>query len=363
MSWMLEVSGLRGVCSIHGGTGVLTMLLQRGARLSADGRRAFVVTDANVARLWGRQVLEKLGTCSEAERMRVVAAGERSKSVAEVEGCWDWLAQVGARRDDVLVGLGGGVVGDLAGFVAATYLRGMELWQVPTSLLAQVDSSVGGKNGVNLAAGKNLAGTFYQPHVVLADPVLLDTLPQLEFCNGLGEVAKYSLLEGEDLFCLLESGAGEIRGRQPAVMAEIVKRCVSYKAQVVEADEMDRGERATLNLGHTTAHALEKTLGFGVMGHGFAVALGLLVALAASEEVLGTDPSLRRRTRALLEALGLLVSLPLPPLEELLHAMSSDKKVSGKGLGFVGLRGLGEPVRDLDLSTPVLERALGVIAS
>ena len=141
-------------------------------------------------------------------------------------------------------------------------------------------------------------------------------------------------------------------------MAEIVERCVGYKARVVEADELDRAERATLNLGHTTAHALEKVLGFGVMGHGFAVALGLLVALAASEEVLGTDPSLRRRTRDLLEALGLVVSLPLPPLDELLGAMSRDKKVSGKGLGFVGLRGLGDPVRDLDLPASVLERAL-----
>ena len=363
MSWKLEVRGLRGASWIHGGSGVMDMLLERGARLSAHGRRAFVVTDANVARLWGRHILEKLGVCSGDERMRVVAAGELSKSVAEVEECWDWLTQVGARRDDVLVGLGGGVVGDLAGFVAATYLRGMELWQVPTSLLAQVDSSVGGKNGVNLAAGKNLAGTFYQPDVVLADPLLLDTLPNLEFRNGLGEVVKYGLLEGDDLFFLLESRAEAIRGREPAVMAEIVEWCVGYKARVVEADEMDRGERATLNLGHTTGHALERALGFGVMGHGFAVALGLLVALAASEEVLGTDPSLRRRTRALLEALGLLVSLPLPPLDGLLSAMSKDKKATGKGLGFVGIQALGRPVRDLDLTTPVLERALRVIGS
>ena len=363
MSWMLEVRGLRGVTSIHGGPGVMGMLPELCGRLSPGGRRAFVVTDANVTRFWGPQTLGMLCACSGAERMRVVAPGELSKSVAEVEGCWEWLAQMGARRDDVLVGLGGGVVGDLAGFVAATYLRGMELWQVPTSLLAQVDSSVGGKNGVNLAAGKNLAGTFFQPDVVLADPAFLDTLPHLEFCNGLGEVVKYGLLEGEELFCLLERGTELIRGREPAVMAEIVEQCVGYKARVVEVDELDRGERATLNLGHTTAHALEKVLGFGVMGHGFAVGLGLLVALAASEEVLGTDPSLRRRTRELMEALGLLVSLPLPPLEELLHAMSRDKKVSGKGLGFVGLQALGEPVRDLDLPTPVLTRALRVIGS
>ncbi len=157
----------------------------------------FVVTDSNVDQAWGETVRGLLGAPARGERTLAVAAGERSKTVGSLERCWEWLASQGARRDDIVVALGGGVVGDLAGFAAATYQRGVGLWQIPTSLLAQVDSSVGGKTAVNLEAGKNLAGAFYQPGLVVVDPDTLATLPQAEFTNGLGEVVKYGLLSGE----------------------------------------------------------------------------------------------------------------------------------------------------------------------
>jgi 3-dehydroquinate synthase len=315
-----------------------------------------------VARFWGRHVVDLLVERGGGDRVRVVRAGERSKTVRRAQVCWEWLAAGGARRDDVVVALGGGVVGDLAGFVAASYMRGVGLWQVPTSLLAQVDSSVGGKNGVNLPAGKNLVGSFYQPDLVLADPDVLESLPDTEYRNGLGEVVKYALLAGEDLFSMLEENAGAIMRREGGMLARVVERCVRHKSAVVEEDEFDRGARAALNLGHTTAHALEKALGFGTIGHGTAVGLGLLVALAVSEQALGTDISVRFRTRRLMQALGLPDVIALPPPDEILFAAEGDKKVTGKGLGFVGITRIGEAVTGLEVPPHELQRALAVIS-
>ncbi len=176
---------------------------------------------------------------------------------------------------------------------AATYLRGIPVWQVPTTLLAQVDSSVGGKVAVNLPAGKNLVGAFSQPERVLIDPDLLATLPPEEYASGLGEVVKYGLLDGEGLLGTLEAQAERLTARDPAVLSEVIRRCVAFKAAVVEEDERDQGRRAILNLGHTAGHALETGLGYGTLPHGAAVGLGLLVALAVSERLLGTDDALR----------------------------------------------------------------------
>lgn len=326
----------------------------------ADGRQVFVVSDESVWAAVERPLAGIIGG-PVVTAPHLVPAGEASKSVAAALGCWEWLAQVRAKRDDVLMAVGGGVVGDLAGFVAATYLRGIGLWQVPTTLLAQVDSSVGGKVAVNLPAGKNLVGGFYQPEFVTADPTLLASLPDADYRSGMGEVVKYGLLDRDGLLNYVETHVTAAGERRADVVDAIVHRCIVLKAAVVADDETDRGGRAVLNLGHTVAHALETAAGYGAMSHGVAVGLGLLAALAVSEEVGGLAPEVRQRTKRLLEALGLPVVMPLLSVDRLLEAAGRDKKVSASGSGFVCLHSIGEPEWGVAVGTDVLRRGLEAI--
>ncbi len=346
---------------IIGGVGALLSLQNAAADMVASGHRLFVVSDQNVTRHWGEHISALIGEASSAEDTLVFPAGERIKSTRSLERCWNWLAGQGARRDDTVIALGGGVVGDLAGFAAATYQRGIGLWQVPTTLLAQVDSSVGGKTAVNLGSGKNLVGSFYQPDKVIIDPETLSTLPSTEYANGLGEVVKYGLLDAGTLFADLENESAAVISRDAQVMGGLVKACVTLKSRVVEKDEFDRDGRAVLNLGHTVAHALEVTEGYGNISHGRAVALGLLVALAISERLLGLDPSVRERTRDMLVGFDLPVAIELPTVEQLVAAASRDKKVVAGSTGFVGLRAIGDPVWGLNVPEVVLSEALEVI--
>ncbi len=346
---------------IMGGSGSLSCLERLAAAASERGSRWFVFTDDNVMRLWGETVLSHLAETCPGQGPLVLPFGEGSKSARSLERCWDWLAEHGARRDDTAVALGGGVIGDLVGFSASTYHRGISLWQIPTSLLAQVDSSVGGKTAINLKAGKNLAGSFYQPDVVLIDPDTLSTLPDQEYTSGLGEVVKYGLLHSEALFGRLEEEADAVIARDPALVGSLVKTCVGYKARVVEEDELDRGRRAVLNLGHTIAHAVEVTEGYGSISHGRAVALGTLVSLAVSERLLGLDRSVRERTHALMTGLGLSTALPLADVDGVLNAVSRDKKVVAGSTGFVGLRAIGEPVWGMDVPAHLLAQCVEVI--
>ena len=349
-----------------GGPGVMAAASEFGLRLRQEGARLFAVTDEHVQGAWGERLaglVDSVDPGAGQVRVLVLPAGESTKNVRNLEKCWEWLAAGGCRRDDVLLAFGGGVIGDLAGFAAATYQRGIRLWQVPTSLLAQVDSSVGGKTAVNLAVAKNLVGAFYQPDLVMIDPVLLSTLPSPEYANGLGEVVKYGLLMGSPFFEGLHSEADLLLERKVETLAGIVKRCVHYKAEVVEKDERDLGGRAVLNLGHTTAHALEAVLGYGSIGHGEAVGLGLLVALRVSESRLGLDPGIRERTTAILARLGLPTRVQRPPLDRFLEAIGRDKKVTAGTSGFVGLSRLGEPVVGMNVSAEELVSALEVIAA
>lgn len=345
---------------VVGGLNALDTLTARARRSRERGSRVFVISDANVMAAWGDHVLAGMGS-DPADSALVLEAGEASKSVATLHRCWDWLAECGARRDDTLVALGGGVVGDLAGFVAATYQRGISLWQIPTTLLAQVDSSVGGKTAVNLEAGKNLVGAFYQPDLVVADPATLTTLPDEEYLGGLGEVVKYALLISPAFLDGLEAASGAIAGRDTRLVGDLIKACVFYKADVVEEDERETDRRAVLNLGHTTAHALEVTQGYGSLGHGRSVALGLLVALAISERLLGLDPRVRSRIRALLASLGLPTTTRLPTVEAVLAAVRHDKKARAGSSGFVGLKEVGMPVWGLDVADEEFIQALEVI--
>jgi 3-dehydroquinate synthetase len=293
-------------------------LLGEVAGATARYSKRAVLTDDRVAPLW----LPALAAC--AAPSLAVPAGERSKSLPTLERVLDCLAA-----------LGGGVVGDLGGLAASLYMRGIAIVQVPTTLLAQVDASVGGKTAVDLAAGKNLAGTFHQPAAVLADTRTLATLPEAEYRSGLGEVVKSALLEGEPALAGLEGSVAAIASRDPEALAEIVERCVRLKAGIVARDPRERGERATLNLGHTFAHAIESAAGYGTVPHGAAVAVGIALALRTSRALgLLADPGLPERTAALLRALGLahdLGSLRAASgarltAEEILAGMRHDKK-------------------------------------
>ncbi len=358
--WARRIAATQRPSLVVGGEGALEVLAEKAQRAYVTGARLRVLTDNNVAASWGDRVLSILDVLHRDDVISVTP-GENSKSVETLADCWNRLVAQGTRRDDTLVALGGGVVGDLGGFVAATYQRGISLWQIPTSLLAQVDSSVGGKTAINLPAGKNLVGAFYQPDLVVIDPATLTTLPEREFSNGLGEVVKHALLASSAAFESLEAQAEQVLARDLGVLAEIARTNVGLKAQVVAEDEREKGKRAVLNLGHTTAHALEVVHGFGTLGHGEAVGLGLLVALAVSESLLGLDPSVRERTGALLRQFGLPTSVRTASAETLATATTRDKKRTAKTQGFVCLRRIGHPVWSVDVPRDVLLAALEVI--
>lgn len=359
--WGRWLSGTSRSSVIVGGSGALRYLRAASAEALGEGRSLHLITDSNVLMHWGSQVSSILGGLH-SDDMHVIEPGEASKDAKTLIGCWEWLAQRNSRRQDIVVALGGGVVGDLAGLVASTYHRGVQLWQIPTSLLAQVDSSVGGKTAINLREGKNLVGTFYQPDLVVIDPATLQTLPDIDYAGALGEVTKHALLRSEDSLAWLEQNAQAVALRDESVLGELLRWNVFLKASVVEADERESGQRAILNLGHTVGHALENCLGYGALGHGRAVALGLLVSLAISEQLLGLDESVRRRVRTLFQGWGVDPNLELPSTHALFDAVAHDKKASTSSSGFVGLRRPGDPVTGLDVDNQLLTASLEVIA-
>src|SRR5271163_689954 len=236
------------------------------------GRRCAIISDRNVARRYAKKAMASLRAAGFDPVLITVPAGESSKSLQTVQTCCDQLARHRLERKSFIVALGGGVVGDLAGLVAAVYLRGIDFVQAPTTLLAQVDSSVGGKVGVNLPAGKNLVGAFYQPRFVLCDLNALATLPMRQFRSGLAEVIKYGIIRDAALFGRLEKDLGLLLKRDPAALAATVARCCEIKAEIVARDEREGGVRAILNFGHTIGHALEAISGYGKFLHGEAIA-------------------------------------------------------------------------------------------
>jgi len=297
---------------------------------------AVVITDSNVEQPHGRTVAQALGQAGLQSDLLVVEAGEATKSVESANALWNKLLELGADRKTVVIAVGGGVVGDLAGLVAATFARGLPLLQVPTTLLSQVDSSVGGKVGVNLPSAKNMVGAFWQPLGVLIDTTTLDTLPDREYRAGLGEVVKYGVILDAALFEFLEDHIREINDRESATLEHIIARCCRLKADVVEQDEFEQtGLRAVLNYGHTFAHALEATLGYGSMLHGEAVAVGMMCAARLANRLGRIDESLIIRQGELLDGLGLPTIAEQLDLETLLASMARDKKAEHGRLRFV----------------------------
>jgi len=318
------------------------------------------VSDRNVAPLYARQVEESLATAGFDPVRIVVRAGETAKSLRTVQSCYDQLAARRLERKSFIVALGGGVVGDLAGFVAATYLRGIPFVQAPTTLLAQVDSSVGGKVGVNLRAGKNLVGAFYQPRLVLCDLDTFDTLPDREYRSGLAEVIKYGIIYDAALFKQLERRMPALLSREPANLGRVVARCCEIKAEVVRQDETEGGLRAVLNFGHTIGHGLEAISHYGKYLHGEAISLGQIAAAVLSEQILGLPASDVERIRRLLARAGLPSQLDLsgPQRGRLLQAMKLDKKVSGGEVKFVLARRIGRVEFGKTVPARVLEATL-----
>lgn len=301
-----------------------------------EGAHAVVVTDTNVDSLYADHVADILAERGCEVDVMVVEAGEPSKSTDVVVELWETMLDEGADRQTVVVAVGGGVVGDLAGFVAATYGRGLRLVQVPTSLLAQVDSSVGGKTGVNLPSAKNMVGSFWQPQGVVIDVDVLGTLPDREYRAGLAEVVKYGVILDADFFAYLEEHVAAIDAHDPAVLTHIVQRCCRLKADVVEQDEREEsGLRAVLNYGHTFGHAFEAASGYGQLLHGEGVAIGMACAARLAARLGRVDAALVERQHKLLVALRLPIDVPDVPHEELVDLMYHDKKVDRGQLRFV----------------------------
>ena len=325
------------------GTDLLRNLGPECVPLSLRGRCA-IISDKNVVRRFGQAAQRSLSQAGFEPTLITVPPGETAKSLKSVQFCYDQLAAARLERKSFIVALGGGVVGDLAGFVAATYLRGMAFVQVPTTLLAQVDSSVGGKVGVNLRAGKNLVGSFHQPRLVLCDLSTLRTLPQREYRAGLAEVIKYGIIYDRALFESLERALPALLKREPQAIAEVVARCCQIKAEVVQQDETESGLRAILNFGHTIGHGLEAISRYGKYLHGEAISIGQVAAARMSRSLLGLPDDEAERIENLFKHAGLPTRVPLSRLQrqKLFAAMSLDKKVSGGELKFVLARRIGE---------------------
>jgi 3-dehydroquinate synthase len=328
--------------AIKVGGGLLPRLGAECAQLKL-GQRCAVITDSNVGKKLAKAALKSLSASGFQPVLITVPAGEKSKRLAVVEKCFDQLAAHRLERKSFIVALGGGVVGDLAGFVAATYLRGIPFVQAPTTLLAQVDSSVGGKTGVNLKAGKNLVGAFYQPQLVLCDLDALKTLPKREYISGLAEVIKYGVIYDAVLFAQLERNLPKLLQRDAATLRNVIARCCEIKAEVVGQDETESGLRAILNFGHTIGHAIENSSGYGKFLHGEAISIGQVAAAKLSQKILGLPSGDAERIEKLFVCAGLPVKTRLNAAlrKKLLAAMLLDKKVSGGEVKFVLAKKIG----------------------
>lgn len=345
---------------IHIGSGLLPKL---GEYLKAQLRslRYAVISDANVAALYGQGVLDSLQAAGLSGELFTFPAGEASKRLATVEELARSMTLSGFDRGNVIIALGGGVSGDMAGFLAAIYMRGIPFVQVPTSLLAQVDSSVGGKTGVDLAEGKNMLGTFYQPKLVLIDTDVLRTLPADQFLSGMGEVIKYGVSLDAALFRYLDQHREELLAQDESCLNYVITRCCDLKARVVEEDEREGGLRRVLNFGHTIGHAVEAAANFSLL-HGFAVSVGMVAITAVSARCGYAPPNLEAEIARLLTAYGLPTALPAGLSAERITAfMQADKKNRGRRLFFVLPTELGKVMVtdqvDRDALQQVLEAA------
>lgn len=341
--------------TIHVATGrPYDILIERGLiencgeyiRKVSKAKKAMIISDSNVFPIYGEKVVNSLEKSGFETFSFVFAAGEQSKKLDTIYAMYNELVTNGLTRSDIIVALGGGVTGDMSGFAAATYLRGIDFVQIPTSLLSQVDSSVGGKTGVDIPQGKNLVGAFWQPNIVLIDPNTLDTLTDHFFADGMGEVIKYGCIKNKELFnTLVENDAKDI-------IEDIIYECVKIKRDVVERDEHDHGERALLNFGHTLGHAIEKEHNFEGISHGQAVAVGMVMITKASEAAGITEKETADKIEALCKKYNLPVS-DTTPVESMVKSTFADKKSTSTAISLVVLDNIGSsriyPVEKTDM--------------
>jgi len=319
------------------GTNILDDLLPKLCKSLSHDNKVAVITDNTVQSLYAERVSEILQNAGITSFVYSFHAGESSKTLATVEKIYEFLAQSGFSRTHPVIALGGGVVGDTVGFASATFLRGVRSIQIPTTLLAQVDSSVGGKCGVDLSCGKNLVGAFNQPDYVLIDTSLLSTLPSDVFTDGMGEVVKYGCIVDENLFCDLENKP--IR----EILPDVIIRCVSHKRDIVEQDEHDTGLRMLLNFGHTIGHAIETCGNYNTYSHGQCVSRGMVAAVRIGIKLGITTPETLPRLQAVLAKYGLQTDIPYPT-QCIADVLAKDKKVLSGKLNFILLEHIGKAV-------------------
>lgn len=342
-----------------GGLSRLPQLLQSSGFL----QRVFIVTDTEVGRLYGKPTQALLETAGLVPHVFTIPAGESSKSFLCLQQILDWLVEHQAERQEPIIALGGGVVGDLAGFVAACYHRGVPLIQVPTSLLAQVDSAIGGKTGINHPQGKNLIGAFHQPRLIIADPAVLLTLPERVYREGWAEIVKYGMVIDADLFEMLEAHGDSLHSHDAALLTTIIARCIRLKMDLVERDERDGGLRNLLNYGHTFGHALEALTDYGTWLHGEAVSIGMEVAarIAIARGLLSKEEALRQHK--LLQILDLPVECAGIDINAALSTMQRDKKVRDGRQRWVLPTGIGHAEIYSDIPVSLVRDVLASMCS
>lgn len=314
--------------------GLLEKIPSLLAQSGKSGGKLAMVSDSHVFPLYGEKLAQGLREAGFAVSVTVLPAGERTKNLRSIEKLYTAWSLADITRGDAVLALGGGVIGDLCGFAAATYLRGVAFYQVPTTLLAQVDSSVGGKTGVDLPSGKNRAGAFYQPEAVYIDPLALETLPKRQLACGMAEVIKYAAIFSEELFRKLEE-----RNKKDS-LEEIIAQCCAFKRDVVQRDELDKGERMLLNFGHTIGHAIEKQYAYKKYTHGEAISAGMVMITEISEKLGVTEAGTAQRLQRLLKKYGLPAALPLSR-EKLAQDLLTDKKRDKNTLRVVLLDTIG----------------------
>ncbi len=337
--------------------------LPQSLQSTGFSHRVFIITDSDVGRLYIEPIQKILVGAGFVPQVFIVPAGEASKSIQYWQQILDWLVEQKTEREEPIIALGGGVVGDLAGFVAATYHRGVPLVQVPTSLLAQVDSAIGGKTGINHPLGKNLVGAFYQPKLIIVDPAFLLTLSERVYREGWAEIVKYGMILDADLFEMLEKHISSLHARDASLLAKIIARCIQLKMDVVQHDERDVGLRNILNYGHTFGHALEVLTDYGTFLHGEAVAIGMEVAaqIAVARGLLTDEHALRQHQ--LLCALDLPVQGPGIDLESVLEMMQRDKKVRSGRMRWVLPTRIGHADVFDDIPLDIVQNAIATVYS
>jgi len=310
-------------------------LLGEEIKKVASAEKVAIVTHPRIVRLYGRKIMDALKKTGLSPMMFTVPEGERNKTLAQVERIYDLLIHHRFERSSLLVAFGGGVIGDMTGFAAATFLRGIPYVQCPTTVVAQVDAAIGGKTGVDHPRGKNLIGAIYQPSLVVVDPTLLMTLPKREFISGLAEIVKYGVIQDPMLFDFMERNSGSILNRDLKSLTYCIQRSVEIKAAIVASDERELGLRKILNYGHTFGHAIETVSGYRKYKHGEAVAIGMMAAVRMADQLGMGDHLLFARLEDLLHALGLPTRFPrLNPIE-VMKVLYSDKKVVSGEVHFV----------------------------